>query len=577
MISWIIYSKSLKVNNTPSLQTKFEINNHMFCLNENKVYKSYVSHNKKEGLFIFGYILPRLQYEYSQHIALELLNEIKIGNESYLNNFKGNFLIICFYDNKLLLFNDQLGINKYFFYQVDDVFLASDKLVFISKNIPLKISKINIVKYYLFNYFIDGITIYENCHYSKPGTCYKVNDTYKMSEYFSINEFIDERKIKYTTKESISIGADLWKKIINQYIEYFKDKNISQTLTAGIDSRLILAGFRANHFYPDTFTFGKKDSLDVKHAEKIAKKLKSKHYHLYPEEEFFCNYHKKAKEVISLSSGMSTLYRAHRLDAYRKMKNIYGVLFFGFIGSEIVRGLYPDGLTVPKIVTDYWIDSTININKYYPKHWIQLTNAEFLKIEAEIKDYDFVQRPDLFLFKCMIPLHFAQDIALNESLGMYSVAPYWDLDFLEFQKHTPFFTDNKRKEEFAKKGHFSRRNGPFYSANMLYELDKENARMSLGKGYSPADYSCSMYYAAIKFAFFKLFFKKRYKIPNFNYEKWFKNYLNEFITCNKIDFVNIDVEKTVKTIQSLEGSSESDYLDFVKLINIQLIDELKNE
>lgn len=577
MINWIIHSKSIKVNNTLSLQIRYEISNHIICINSKKVYKSYVSQDQKDGLYIFGYILPRLRHINSQHIAVELLNEIKIGNYSYINNYKGNFVIICFFNNKLLLFNDQFGVKKYFYYQVENKFLASDKLSAISKNISLKISNINIVKYYVFNYFIDGITIYENCYYSKPGTCFNVNHTYKMHEYFSINEFIDERKIKYTSKDSIEIGSDLWKHILNQYLEYFKDKRISQTLTAGIDSRLILAGFRANLVFPDTFTFGKNNSLDVRHAKKIAKKLKCNHYHLYPKETFFKNYHEKAKEVISLSSGMSTIFRAHRLDAYREMTNSYDVLFFGFVGSEIIRGLYPDGLTVPSIVTDFWIEHTININKYYPKHWFQLTNSEILKIETEIKDFDFMQRPDIFLFKCMIPLHFAQDILLNESLGMCSVAPYWDLDFLEFLKYTPFFTDNTRKEEFTKKGHYSRRNGPFFSANMLYKLDKENARMSLGKGYSPADYTYSKYFAAIKFAFFKIFFRKRYKIPNFNYEKWFKNYLNEFLKSNRIHFANIDIDNTVKLIQSLEGSSETEYLDFVKLINIQLIDELKNE
>lgn len=577
MIDWIVYNKSFNLKFLPFLSSKYEINNHTLCLNEDNVYKSYVSQDKKEGVFIWGYIFPRLQFNITQDLAVTILEEVKSENFSYINNFKGNFNIICFFNNQLILFNDQFGIKKYFYYQSNNVFLASNHIKFILKNITLEVSKVNIIKYFIFNYFVDGSTIYEKCNYSKAGTYFTLSNEYKTDEYFSINDFVDKKEIKYSVKDSIIRGSELWKQIIKQYINSFEGKRISQTLTAGLDSRLILAGFRSNNYIPSTFTFGRKDSLDVIHAQKIAKKLKITHTHLYPNDDFFCDYSRKAKEVVALSSGMSSLYRAHRYDAYKRMKNSYDVLFFGFIGSEIIRGLYPDGLTVPKIISDYWLNNAIDIQKYYPKNWFSLTKNELSDLENEIKSFDFVQRPDLFLFKCMIPLHFAQDIALNESLRVSSVAPYWDLDFLEFQKNTPFFTDNNKKEKFAKMGHFRRRKGPFYSANLICQLDKKNAMMSLGKGYSPADYSFSMFYASLKFLFHKIFFRKKYKVPNFNYEKWFVEYLTIFFKENNLDFSIIDNNKIIDKIKLKTGETELDFISYVKLVNVQLIKEIANE
>lgn len=567
-INWAVYSNNYSIKSNIAFCDKIIVGDYTIAIKD-KSKKSYLNQNDKKGILIFGYIMPRLNFKVdTNNLYQNLLDGIINNGIAYINNYKGNFILIAFFEETIYICNDQFGIDKFFYVHSQNNFLASDNISFIKQNVPLSLSQKNILKYFIFNYFANGSTIYNECHYSTEAQCYKIGDTISNSKYFFIQQFIDDRKVTFTKKESITHAVSLWKEIINQYKDFFTHSQVCQTLTAGMDSRMILAGFRANNFNPATFTFGRADSLDVVHAKKIAGALQLKHLHFFPDDDFFLNYEQIAKKVNALSSGMASIYRAHRLNAYKKMQQNDAALFFGFIGSEIIRGLYPDGLTVPKIITDYWLHGNFEIKNYFPNNWFTLTDAELESIKNEILHYDFVNRPDLFLFRMMIPLHFGQDIKLCESLNMNAIAPFWDIDLLSFQRSTPFFTDNNRKEDFAKLGHYQRRKGPYFSANLISKLDKENASLSLGKGYSPLDYKRSLYYASLRFLFYKTFYKKRYVVPNFNYENWFKEYLKSFFNNNNITFLDIKKEMVLKEILNVKGSGEMSFLNYTKLINI---------
>jgi hypothetical protein len=570
MIEWAIFHKNFNLSHIPDFTSRYKIGNFNLVIIKNNI-QGVILPDKDEGLFVFGYILPRLNTIIKGNVYENILEGLKLHGPQYILNFKGNFILIRFYDEKIFIINDHFGVSKYFFSGDGDQFMASNHISFIKKNRTLEISRKNILLYYLFNYFIEGTTVFNNCHYSTPASFHTLGSETFWGHYFSVKEFIDGRKIKYGKKESLKMAADLWKKIFQQYLNFFNNRRISQTITAGLDSRLILAGFRANNYNPSTFTFGRFDSMDVVHAKKVVRKLKLKHEHLYPDKSFFSNYSKFAKDVILRSSGMATLFRAHRLQAYDLLKANYNVLFFGFIGSETIRGLYPDGLLVPRIVSDYWLKGDFNLKEYFPANWFKFNEDELIDIKKEILNYEFFKRPDLLLFNVMIPLHFAQDIILNDTLNVFSLAPYWDIDLLEFQKGTEFFIENSRKEEFARLGHFNRKKGPYFSTYLIKILDKDNAKISLGKGYSPADYAFSMYYAAVRFAVYKTLFRKQYSIPNFDYEEWFKDYLRSYLNNNALSFINIDKQTLVRDIDNINGTDELSFLNHVKAINIDLI------
>jgi len=571
-MQWIIHSKNLTLNTSSIFQFKYSIGNYELLIDEIPL-NTMVSSTYQKGLFIFGYILPRLDFKLKTDLNETILEGLEQYGPEFINNFKGNFTIVAFYDNKLSILNDQFGVNKYFYSGDKSNFIASNTLTNVKNNRDIEISKKNILKYYVFNYFIDGLTIYTDVFYSTGATCKILDKQITTIKYFDIQKFIDDKELVLSKKNAIKESTLLWKTLIKQYLTFFKDRRISQTLTAGMDSRLILAGFRANGYTPSTFTFGHSNNVDVVHAKKVSQKLAIEHDHLFPPQEFFSEFGKYAENVIKKTSGIGTIFRSHRLHAYEAMKSNYDVLFFGFLGSEVIRGLYPDRLLVPGVCIDYWLNGKINIKDYYPENWFDFSEKELQEVTEEVYSNSILHRPDLLLFNLMIPLHFSQDISLNEDIGILSVAPFWDIDFVDFLSRTPFFVDNRKKRDFAKLGHFSRSKGPYFSSKLITALDRKNAKMSLGKGYSPSDYSISRYYAGLKFIVFKTFLRKRYQNPNFDYTDWFKVFLKDYIDQNACTLPFIKVEKEVlkAAIDSVSESHELAFLPIVKLINVEMI------
>lgn len=154
-------------------------------------------------------------------------------------------------------------------------------------------------------------------------------------------------------------------------------------------------------------------------------------------------------------------------------------------------------------------------------------------------------------------------------MGISSVAPFWDIDFLNFQKSTPYFIDNSKKADLSKLGHFKRRKGPIFSCKIIELLDSENARISLGKGYSPRDFNLSSNYAALKFLLNRYSKIKNVKTSNFSYNKWFYDFLQ--ISTKEYNSQYIDKSVLLSKLSTSRSTDESGLLSFAKHANIGMI------
>lgn len=572
MNNWLIIPKEETFNIT-TYKLSVTVGNHKFYTNTDKL-SYYFDENKREGCFIYGYLLPRLNKDVKSE-PVTLLDQFKTKGEKFLEDYKGIFTLIFITRDKISVFNDRVGISKFFYNQDQNDIYASNDILPLKQFVSLGLSMVNIYIYLLFNYFIEDRTAFREIFHSPGGTMLNIGLQSDISKWFDFKQFLDHREIKFSKKETFKTAPEFWKQLIAQYLDHFKDHNISQTLTAGLDSRMILAGIRNNNYNPDTFTFGNEHSMDVHYAKKVAKELGLNHHHFYPESTFFDNYHKKSAEVVGSGNGLVTLFRSHRLDAYKKLSNHSDVILFGFIGSEIIRSLYPDGLTLSRIISDYWVTGIMDpVENLKELGFLNIDDSIVKNLKNEITNLRFLDFPDLYLFDVMIPMHFGQDIRLLERIDIASIAPFWDIDFLEFQKSTPFFITNDRKKDFATLGHFQRRKGPYYSSKIITSLDPKSARISLGKGYSPKDFSTSFYLSGIKFLIYKKRFGDKFKVQNFGYFNWFKKYLQDYYSSHDMSYLGIDSEKVLQSINSNNGTDEFGNMQFVKFINIDILRNL---
>lgn len=563
-LKWLIVKNNILVKNQ-LFKRKFSNLTHSFFFDSDVEQSNYFWDDlTQEGVFIDGYILPRLSFNKKAN-PKTIFEQYKNSGQASFLNYKGIYTIVIIEKEKTVISTDIFGVSKFFYSQS----IVSNNLWVFNEFSEIKVSLEAVYMYLIFNYFIEEYTQFENIFKSVGGEFYTMQEQIIVNKYFDIYNYLSEREVLYDEKQTFNHAPELWLKIISQYLEYFKGRTISQTLTAGLDSRMILAAFRKLDYAPKTFTFGDSQSMDVVYASKLAQMLDITHYHFYPGNPFFQNFGDFAETVISEGCSLSSIYRGHRLDAYQKLQKISEVVFFGFIGSEIIRGgVFPDGLIYPNFILDIWLNKEVSIKKILTDNFVNVDQRLAKTVEDKIMDeYKFYRNPDSHIFKVIIPLHFGQDISLLHKMDIASVAPYWDIDFLDFQKTTPFFLRNEDKDKLSKLGHFKRRKGPKYSCKMINLMDPSNAKVSLGKGYSPKEYDSSILYASIKFLIHK-YTKNVTDKSNFSYDEWYKAYLLNIFESNSFNsdiFIN-----PKKNLLSLNYQDELSLLPYTKIANLSL-------
>ena len=566
MNEWLILPKILPKPN----RYQIELKNDKYFLCGNFQLKDYFYSEKEgTGIFVDGYILPELANPSLKCDAEFILDEYKKNKINFIKNFKGHFTLIIIDRSDIYIFIDHFGVIKVFYSIVDSYFYASNSIFTLIKYIDAKISIPNVLEYLLLNYFVTGKTIFKNIKYGLGGKYYKIDDKITENDYFSVNNFIDTEKYK---KTNIDQSKKFWVDILKQYAGYFGSHELSMALTAGLDSRMILSGLRYLGLNPNTFTFGEKKSIDVTIAEKIANKLNLVHHHYYPDGIFFNTYSNLAKETVITGNTLVSSYRTHRYDAYKKHKQFSNAIIWGFAGSEVIRGLYPDGLLISDFIKFLWLNGNQNIKAYienfFKLHYINLEKKQSDELIEQIINYKFLNNPREYLFNIIIPCHFSQDINLLHSLGIQCICPYWDLNFLRFLNSQGVLISNDRKDDYARQGHFRRRFQPMFSSKIIAALDVKCSSITLGKGYTPKDYAFSSYYSGLKYFLYRQLNKK--VVPNFSYGNWYHSFLCKYIEENNFDFLRLNKHKSLNDLKLVNANDEYGFLFFTKLINLDI-------
>jgi hypothetical protein len=416
------------------------------------------------GIFIDGYVLPRLdcfeKYKpYSPHKLIQVLF-CKYGKD-FIQMVKGVFTLIIFDKNEVLVFNDQLGINKCFFYILGDHFIISNNY----KNITDLIKQPSldfqsIARNSLFHHYISGNTFIKGIEYLTPASCVVIADgKIRRKQFFNYSDLRNSIQKELTYNDF----ASQLKILINNYLDYLNPGKISITLTGGKDSRTILAGLLSLGKNPFTFTYGNPESGDAFYSAKIARGLNLDYDILnpVPDEKWFEAYYSK---IINLNNPLINVHRAHRLFSFTELKARVGedtIFFGGYMGGEMLMGLYYDDLIFTSSLRKYWkglgsIESIVLDSLEY--NFIERENVDVNNLIESISALSFINESErkMWHFHAAFEigvLHHSQDINLGMKLIKYSVPFFIDVDFLELLFQTKFnliYQDNQSKNPFKR-------------------------------------------------------------------------------------------------------------------------------
>lgn len=474
-----------------------------------------------------------------------------------------------------LIENDFFGTSKFFFIpqKMEGLLAASNDFWTLVSLFPGKINHKSLYDYTLFNYFRKGQTFIGEIHFSSPGSSIHL-ETEKVSLRFKPSA----ESVTKSIQQAISVDnlADSWSKQLSEIV--VPSSNYGITLTGGYDSRMILAGLSNQNIQLTALTFGQPDSDDAQIASLLADHCGLPHRIDSPGESFYENFENHAMEAVRLSGGLLNPLRMVRLSVFEQWTGYDGI-FFGYAGSELLRGLYFDSLLSSRL---FYRFNTGSFNRQELKQLIHESLQEYFMIPKEsIVDSladEYLQHPEYqepfpHLMNTIIPMHFGEDLRYLSMKGIRGIAPFLHPGFYNTLLQNNCIGLLKQKKAFQK---LPSMDSPLVSASIITKLDRQLAGIPLTKGFSPRDYAFSKYYAGIKWMWKNKLVKTK-KQPVTILWPWYKKFLLDFIHRENSVFFDYDKKSMLAALEKHTGNSEASYLPYTRFLHLRLMEKaLKN-
>lgn len=333
------------ISNNPGYHksTTIEYQSERFTLSSDSKFLKRMSAELLLG--IDGYIMPRyaLFEKYcslSQYELLEAL--IQEYDLDFIQHIKGVFAVCIIKDGCFYLFNDINSTKKFFIYEKGDEYVVASSLQLIAHNIKLEVNPENAALFCLMEHFVDGLTLFKNVSFSMPATCCLYENLLETKNYWHPQNLFTLKEKDYSYNEL----ADFWRNLIKQYIDYLKPDEVALTLTAGNDSRMILAALLNLGLRPNTLNFGNPHSRDGEISALLAKYCNvsyNNHFVQSPTAEWFKEY---GSRIVKDGHSMLNIHRAHRYDALEKEMEFNPqneMILTGDMGGEYIKGTFEIG------------------------------------------------------------------------------------------------------------------------------------------------------------------------------------------------------------------------------------------
>jgi len=552
MIEWII-TNNYYIEIT-KLKLSFRNNRFTFYHKGTGLYSFYIEGNKV-SIIIDGYILPRIDYanEFCGYTAESLIKELYVKyNLEFINYIKGNFVIIIIEGDNFYIFNDSIGIRKFFYCTKGSNFIFSNCFKVITDIICSDVDYDSLAIYSLMNQFIDGMTFLKDVFYSKPAAKIWFNGELRFEYYWNC-EVLSNPGSEKISIENISEGLT---GIIKSYIDYLNPDNISLTLTGGLDSRTILAALLKMGINPGTFTYGHPHSGDVVTAKKVAEicGLIHKNYYVKPTVTWFS---KLVEDIIDKGNSLTHIHRAHRLFAAAASSSNEPdneIIFAGYMGGELIRCFHYDGIIIPDFARD-WINGKLKreqlIISYLKKNFFKIDNIDIDRIAKILSNQRFSSnepRLNEFFFTFLIAsgVHHAQELNLLGHYKKYPVPIYLDIDFLRLifgSKYNFMFSGDLLG------GYIKPITSHGLYCHLIYRLSPLLAGIPLFKRgyYTPKEFvEDNRLIFIAKRLMRKIFSRQKYPV-NFSLDDWMKNY-----TANEIEILqNSNIIRDIINVEEL--------------------------
>ena len=441
------------------------------------------------SILVDGYVLPRLHCHESckRFRQADLVFQLfKTYRFDFIKHVKGLFIIVLAVDGRFHIYSDHLGVYKLFYASSGSGQVAvSNAMKPLAEMIRPEISADNLALNILFNHFIEGRTPFKNIRFSGPAAVMTIAENdFKIATHWQPNDFLNGGDGSFDRIEKI---GTFFKSLVASYVEYFSPETISIPATGGLDCRTILAALLADGRQPETYTYGNADSEDAIFGRQLAETLRLRHTQYRPPDNLPDWFDRMADLITEKGNAITSIHRAHRLDAIQKEAEKCDLMFLGYLGGETVRGNWPDNLITSPFIMNVWRgieDYETAIRSHLERNFFRTEHCDCQKIVYFIRSLDFVGDSTNinqfhFLFRLKAHIHFAQDLNLFTNYVKQVIPIFMDIDYLEMIFNTKF---NLLYKQNITKSIIKRIHAPTFSCAVIEyhsQRDRQNTTKSM--------------------------------------------------------------------------------------------------
>jgi asparagine synthase (glutamine-hydrolysing) len=249
-------------------------------------------------------------------------------------------LLIDKRQGKAFLFNDRYGVERIYWHQTEDaIFFASEAKALLRVLPELRaFDREGVAQFLTFGCTLGQRTLFRGVQSLPRASVWSFeNGKCQKRKYFSPETW--ESQSTLTAEAFQARFQETFKRILPRYLE--SDSKIGISLTAGVDSRLIMACLPQIEEKPICYTFTgeKRDTLDARLAARVAEACGLEHQILRIGPDFFSDFASHVDRTVYVTDGSLGSLGAHEIYLNNRARALSPVRLTGVFGGEILRGV----------------------------------------------------------------------------------------------------------------------------------------------------------------------------------------------------------------------------------------------
>jgi asparagine synthase (glutamine-hydrolysing) len=260
----------------------------------------------------------------------------------FFEKLNGSFsgLVIDKRKNRAFLFNDRYGVDRIYWHETTDaLFFASEAkaLLRILPNLR-DFDPEGVAQFLAFRCTLGSRTLFRGISILPGGSLWSFEvGNCRKERYFSPQVWEAQSPL---SGEAFELDfQDKFKRVLRRYFE--SECRIGVSLTAGLDSRMIMAFLPETQPKPICYTFAgpKQDTLDARLARQVASVCGLNHEILRLGSDFFANFTAHLEQTVYVTDGCLGALGAHEIYLNRQARQLSAVRLTGVFGGELLRGV----------------------------------------------------------------------------------------------------------------------------------------------------------------------------------------------------------------------------------------------